>query len=315
LNLESKFIPVKSIRPNKRKKPVWMSHKALKCVKKKRRIFSKHKDKDHPAVKKANRRSQRELKKARRNFEKMLAMNIKSDSKSFYAYVRSKSKSKVQVGSLIDSQGQHISDDQKIVTHFNEYFSSVFTKEDLTNIPKTVPVYTDHGISKNFDLNFNLNDVAEALEKLRVDKAIGPDGLSPRLLKEIKDVISYPLFLLFKKSLNEASVPDDWKCANVTPIFKKGNRNAAENYRPVSLTSQVSRLFERIVRDSMVKFLEDNCLCGDSQHGFKKGRSCLSNLLVFFDKITGNLDSGANVDAIFWTLPRPLTRCHIVDYQ
>jgi len=70
-----------------------------------------------------------------------------------------------------------------------------------------------------------------------VDKAIGPDGLSPRLLKEIKDVISYPLFLLFKKSLNEASVPDDWKCANVTPIFKKGNRNAAENYRPVSLTS------------------------------------------------------------------------------
>ena len=104
LNLESKYIglPVKSIRRNKRKKPVWMSHKALKCVKKKRRIFSKHKDKDHPAVKKANRRSQRELKKARRNFEKMLAMNIKSDSKSFYAYVRCKSKSKVQVNWFVD---------------------------------------------------------------------------------------------------------------------------------------------------------------------------------------------------------------------
>jgi len=148
-------------------------------------------------------------------------------------------------------------------------------------------------------LKFDVSDVANALDKLRVDKATGPDGLSPWLLKEIKDVISYPLFLMFKKSLSEASIPDDWKCASVTPIFKKGNRNTAENYRPVSLTSQVSRLFERIVRDSMVQFLEENCLIGDSQHGFRKGRSCLTNLLMFFDKITGNLDSGANVDAIF----------------
>ena len=99
---------------------------------------------------------------------------------------------------MIDSQGQHISDDKEIVTHLNEYFSSVFTKEDLTNIPNIVPVYTDLGED---DLNFDVNDVAEALDNLRVDKAIGPDGLSPRLLKETKDVISYPLFLLFKKSL------------------------------------------------------------------------------------------------------------------
>ena len=140
LNLESKYVPMKSIRLNKRRKPVWMSYKALKCVKKKRKVFSKYKDKDHPAVKRANQISKNELKKARRNFEKMLAMNIKCDSKSFYAYARSKSKSKVQVGSLIDSHGRQISEDKDIVTHLNEYFSSVFTKEDLTNIPKPVPV-------------------------------------------------------------------------------------------------------------------------------------------------------------------------------
>ena len=130
-------------------------------------------------------------------------MNIKCDSKSFYAYARNKSKSKVQVGLLTDSQGQQISDDD-IVTHLNEYFSLVLTKQDLTNISKAVPVYTDQGNSKQFDLNFDVNDVAEALDKLRVDKVISPDGLSPRLLKEImkeiKDVISNLLFLLVKKS-------------------------------------------------------------------------------------------------------------------
>ena len=91
-------------------------------------------------------------------------------------------------------------------------------------------------------MKFDVNDMANALDKLRVDKATGPDGLSPWLLKEIKDVISYRLFLMFKKSLSESSVPADWKCTNVTLIFKKGSRNTAKNYQPVSLASQVSRL-------------------------------------------------------------------------
>jgi len=102
-----------------------------------------------------------------------------------------------------------------------------------------------------------------------------------------------------KKSFSESAVPDDWKCANVTPVFKKGNRNLAENYRPVSLTSQISRLFEKIIRDSVMHFLEENCLIGESQYGFRKGRSCLTNLQTFIDKVTGSLDSGVNVDVIF----------------
>jgi len=70
LNLEDKYIPVKRIRPNKRKKPAWMSYKALKCVRKKRKVFAKYKDKDHPAVKWVNQISEKELSKAKWNFEK-----------------------------------------------------------------------------------------------------------------------------------------------------------------------------------------------------------------------------------------------------
>ena len=134
---------------------------------------------------------------------------------------------------------------------------------------------------------------------MRPDKAAGPDNLLPRFLIEIKDQIAYPLYLLFRKSLDESSVPDDWKCADVSPVFKKGNRNKVENYRPISLTSQICKIFESIIRDAVVKHLEANLLIHDSQHGFRKGRSCLTNLLTFLEKVTGDIDSGKNVDVVF----------------
>jgi hypothetical protein len=93
-------------------------------------------------------------------------------------------------------------------------------------------------------------------------------------------------------------VPDDWKTANVSPIFKKGNKNQAENYRPISLTSQICKVFETIIRD-VVDHLERNNLVRATQHGFRKGRSCLTNLLEFLDKVTRHLDEEDCVDVIF----------------
>jgi len=82
-------------------------------------------------------------------------------------------------------------------------------------------------------------------------------------------------------------------------LFLKGNRNKADNYRPVSLTSIIVKTFETIIRDALVRHLEDNHLITDSQHGFRKGRSCLTNLLEFLDKVTGCVDAGGNVDIVF----------------
>ena len=87
------------------------------------------------------------------------------------------------------------------------------------------------------------------------------------------------------KVMDNKQVPGDWKEANVIPIFKSGNRNTATNYRPVSLTSQIFKVFEAIVRDQVVEFLEDNKLIRNSQHGFRKGSSCLTNILLFLDKV------------------------------
>jgi len=299
LDLEDKFIPMKKYNKKCVNKPVWMTRKALKYVRKKHRVFMKYKNKDHPAVKAANAKADKEIKRAKLKFEHKLASNIKQDRKSFFAYARSKSRCKKQAGSLTNDNNTTADTDTDIANCFNQYFASVFTAEDLSNLPASSDSQLSDELVPCADISFDTDVVLKALSKLRSDKAMGPDGVSPRLLIETKEEISYPLYLLFRKSLDESSVPADWKQGLVTPIHKKGNRNSAENYRPVSLTSQICKLFESIIRDSIVRHLESNCLINDSQHGFRKGRSCLTNLLAFLDKVTGCLDSGEGVDVIF----------------
>ena len=92
------------------------------------------------------------------------------------------------------------------------------------------------------------------------------------------------LAVVFTKSLNEGVVPQDWLEANVTPIYKKGTKSLPGNYRPVSLTSVSCRVMESILRDEITGHLARNKLIKDSQHGFMKDRSCVSNLLEFLDR-------------------------------
>ena len=90
----------------------------------------------------------------------------------------------------------------------------------------------------------------------REDKSPGADDLSPRLLKRISEEIAYPVTILFSQSMSEGAVPHDWKIANVTPIFKKGSQRQPENYRPVSVTSQLSKVMESVVTDIITGHLD-----------------------------------------------------------
>jgi len=86
---------------------------------------------------------------------------------------------------------------------------------------------------------------------------------------------------IYQNSLDSGVVPADWKTANVTPLFKKGSRQKAGNYSPVSLTSIVGEMLESIIKEEIARHLDINCPLGNTQHGFMKGRSCLTNLVEF----------------------------------
>ena len=155
------------------------------------------------------------------------------------------------------------------------------------------------------------NTFGKQLLKLREDKASWPYDIGPKLLSHLSEEVSQLLYVIYRKSLDTGVVPDDWRRANVSPIFKSGNRGKAENYRPVSLTCVLCKVFEMVLRDALVQFLEERQLLVDSQHGFRKGRSCLSNLLIFLERVTRVIDEGDSVDVVFWTLLRRSTKCHM----
>ena len=125
------------------------------------------------------------------------------------------------------------------------------------------------------------------------------------------DLLCVPLAIIFNRSLHEGVVPSDWKRANVSPIFKKGVRSLLGNYRPVSLTSVVCKVMESIIRDSIVTYFDDNKMIGDSQHGYRQHRSCLTNLLEFMEDIS-SIDRGRPVDIIFLEFQKVLIKCPII---
>jgi ribonuclease P/MRP protein subunit RPP40 len=304
-DLQGRFTPViKLDTVTKSKKEIWLTYKAMKCIRKKHKVYRKYKDNKHPACIVTSRLANNEVKLAKYNFEKKLAEKIKSDSKSFFAYVRSRSKAKVNVGPIVDNSGEVLSSHEQMSEAFNKYFASVFTGEKIGVSPTADQMYYGLEVDKLKDITISEEVIMGKLDKLREDKAAGADELVPRFLCKIKKDISYPLGLLFGKVVNEGQVPDDWRDANVIPIFKTGNRGNVANYRPVSLTSQLCKVFESIIRDEMVSFLDKFKLIRNSQHGFRKGRSCLSNLLSFLDIVTDSLDRGITVDVVFLDLAK-----------
>ena len=104
---------------------------------------------------------------------------------------------------------------------------------------------------------------------------------------------------MYTNSIERNEIPEDWKRANITPIFKKGDKANVENYRPVSLTSFHGKVLEKIIKIYIEDFLSSTKFVNGTQHRFSKGRSCLSNLLLFQDSVTMMLDEGSSVDIIY----------------
>ena len=141
--------------------------------------------------------------------------------------------------------------------------------------------------------------VRDRLEKLNVNKSCGADNIHPFVLQATADASSAPLQIIFSKSLSSGECPSDWRSANVTPIHKKGSRTDPSNYRPVSLTSQICKVLESIVRNHILKHLAENNILSDSQHGFREGRSCLTNLLDTLETWTDILDDKNGIDVAY----------------
>jgi len=130
---------------------------------------------------------------------------------------------------------------------------------------------------------------------LDAHKSMGPDGMHPLVLRELADVVAEPLSIIFERSWRTGEVPEDWRKASVTPIFKQGKKEDPGNYRPVSLTSILGKVMEQLILEVIIKQVEEKKVIRSSQHGFTGGKSCLTNLIAFYDGMTGWVDEGRAV--------------------
>ena len=179
-----------------------------------------------------------QVKIAKYQYEKKIAKEIKKNPKCFWKMVRDKTRVKVGIPNLITKEGEIIQGDKKKTELFNSFFVSVLTKEDKRSIPSM----EDRPFQKLLeDIEFDENKVRFLLGKLKINKSPGPDQIHNKVLFETRNEISNPLTVLFRQSLDFGILPDEWKIANITPIYKKRKKSDPNNYRPVSLPSAVGK--------------------------------------------------------------------------
>ena len=292
------FIP----KSNKRSslKPMWMSAPIQIALNNKKQMWCQYKTSksivDYNLYKQSLNKATNLIRASKRKLEIRIADGIKNDPKAFFKYAKEKLKYRDKIPELEVSAGKTTTNDKDAASLLNNYFVSVFTRESEVNFTVN-PIPTPIEISGRPVITTEV--IERHLNKLNDEKSAGADDLPPIVLKKISKKIAYPLKMLFEKSLISGEIPEDWKCANVTPIHKKGSKKIPGNYRPISLTSQICRILERIIKEEMTEYLETNNIIHGSQHGFLKRRSCVTNLLTYMESLTCHVDAGTPVDVIY----------------
>nr|XP_048724541.1 RNA-binding motif, single-stranded-interacting protein 1 isoform X1 [Caretta caretta]XP_048724542.1 RNA-binding motif, single-stranded-interacting protein 1 isoform X1 [Caretta caretta]XP_048724543.1 RNA-binding motif, single-stranded-interacting protein 1 isoform X1 [Caretta caretta]XP_048724544.1 RNA-binding motif, single-stranded-interacting protein 1 isoform X1 [Caretta caretta] len=297
LRLQGQTIPMSRKNSKYGRRPAWLNGEILADLKHKKEAYKKWKvgHMTREEYKNIARACRNDIRRAKSHLELQLARDVKRNKKGFFRYVGNKKKAKESVGPLLNEGGNLVTEDVEKANVLNAFFASVFTNKVSSQTAAL-------GITKwgrDGQPSVEIEVVRDYLEKLDVHKSMGPDELHPRVLKELAAVIAEPLAIIFENSWRTGEVPDDWKKANVVPIFKKGKKEDPGNYRPVSLTSVPGKIMEQVLKESILKHLHERKVIRNSQHGFTKGRSCLTNLIAFYDEITGSVDEGKAVDVLF----------------
>ena len=244
-------------------------------------------------------KSSYEIDQAENEHKAILA--ISRNSKYFYSYAKKFSRIKTAIGPLLDSARKLVVCPSKMAEILRRQYDAVFS-DPIEPMMLSTDIFDKTDNIENpvlLDISFEPADIEDAIDELSPNSAAGPDQFPAMLLKQCKKTLSKPLYLIWKKSLKTGEIPNILKKANIVPIHKGDSRGEAKNYRPVALTSHIIKIFEKVLRNNIVSHMEENNLLNPGQHGFRAGRSCLSQLLSHVETITKILEDGDNVDVIY----------------
>jgi len=223
---------------------------------------------------------------------------IKRNPKYFFSYVKKFNKVKPSIGPLLNHDNHYATENLEMANILSSQYSSVFSTP-LGQPVNPQELFNSNNPENLNDIDFSPSDIIEAIDELRDNAAPGIDGFPAIFLKKCKVTMAQPLYTIWRESLDQGITSTIMKHSAIVPIHKGDSTALAKNYRPVALTSHLVKIFEKIIRKHIVAHLESHNLLNPSQHGFRAGRSCLSQLLAHYDKILSLLEQGYNVDVIY----------------
>ncbi|RMC01138.1 hypothetical protein DUI87_22404 [Hirundo rustica rustica] len=208
------------------KRPVWMSNEVLKELRNKKKMYHLFKEGliSQEVFKGAARACRKKIREAKAQFELNLATSVKNNKKSFYKYINDKRKGITNLGYLLDEAGNLVTKDEEKAEMLNAFFASVFigrTAYPQDNCPQGL---VGGARDQNGPLVIQEKAVRELLGHLDIYKSMGPDGIHPRVMRELADELAKPLSIIYQESWLTGEVPGDWKLANVRPVYKKRYR-------------------------------------------------------------------------------------------
>ena len=292
-NICDKHIPY--IRSKPKLSPIWYDSDINKINCKKERLRRKYQESKNPDHYKKYSLVRNHLKKAikskmRNNLFDENKPNILT--KKFWSHVKRSSGSS-RIPTNVFRGKTHANEPYKSANLFNSHFFDQFSDPSCYDININ---FSD--VANNTCNMFNLNLICDHLRNIDPNKSPGPDGISGIILKNCAASISFPLKLLFELSYSSGAIPSDWKLANVVPVHKKGEKSNVENYRPISLTSLVMKVMEKIIRDEL--FVRCEHRLSEKQYGFLPNKSCTTQLISALDDMSQSLNSRADVDIIYF---------------
>ena len=229
--------------------------------------------------------------------ERRAIKSIKENPRFFFSYSKRHAKCKCNIGPLLDLENKLQQDPKKMADILQHQYTSVFS--DPNSEEKKSPNLTPRSRNLLEDIIFTKEDIETAICEIDTYSSCAEGDIPAIVLKNCKSELSYPIWKIWNESMETGIIQPEFKYQNITPVHKKGSRAKPENYRPISLTSHLIKIFERVLRKKIVAYLEDNNIICRNQHGFRKGRSCLTQLLNHIDQILNNFLNNSDTDAIY----------------
>ncbi|KAK3091517.1 hypothetical protein FSP39_020434 [Pinctada imbricata] len=272
----------------------WIKHKQRKIIKRKQRLYRQaKKTKNWNNYRSFQKDCKRSLRRAEWDYvNSNIIDGLNSNNpKPFWKYVKSKRQDSGGIAPLKKGTAL-ISDSKGKAEILLDQFKSVFTKPSKGEMPNT----SKRTKSNIKPIQITTNGLEKLLKKVIPSKSSGPDNIPNRILQHCAKHLAPILQIIMQKSLDSGDLPKDWTDANISSIYKKGDKHLAENYRPVSLTSVTCKLLEHIVCRNIMKHLESNNILTNLNHGFRSGYSCETQLITTINDFLLEYDQNNQVD-------------------